>query len=143
MPDIYHTLSIAGSKERIFEAISTAEGLNSWWTLTAGGVPQAGAVYDFGFGPEYQWQAEVVRCESGAVLEWKMIKAADDWMGTHVGFQLKTVGDATQVDFYHTGWAEITNHYRVCSFWWCMYLRLLRRYIERGEVVPHHERNDA
>ena len=143
MPDIYHTLSIAGSKERIFEAIGTGEGLNSWWTLTARGVPRSGAIYDFGFGPDYQWQAEVIRCEPGVVLEWKMTQSAPDWMGTCVGFQLKAVGDATQVDFHHTGWLERSDHYRVSSFCWGMYLRLLRRYIERGEVVPYDKRSQA
>ena len=143
MPDIYHTLSIAGSKERIFEAVSTAEGLNSWWTRTAQGAPRPGAIYHFGFGPEHQWRAEVVRCEPGAALEWEMIQSAPDWVGTRVGFHLQKAENGTQVDFSHTGWREASNHYRVCSFWWGMYLRLLRRYVEQGEITPYHERSKA
>jgi hypothetical protein len=64
----------------------------------------------------------------------------DDWMGTRVGVSLKPTGSGTEVSFRHSGWAEVTPHFRTSSCCWAMYLRILRRHIEHGEVVPYEER---
>jgi hypothetical protein len=47
---------------------------------------------------------------------------------------------ATRVRFSHTGWAEEGEPFRISSYCWAMLLRLLKVYVERGEVMPHHER---
>lgn len=42
--------------------------------------------------------------------------------------------------FSHTGWAEDREHFRISSDCCAMLLRLLKVYVARGEVMPHHER---
>jgi hypothetical protein len=37
----------------------------------------------------------------------------------------------------------VSAHYRTSSFCWAMYLRLLKRYVEHGEVVPYEKRLDV
>ncbi|HMY76632.1 MAG TPA: SRPBCC domain-containing protein, partial [Blastocatellia bacterium] len=69
--------------------------------------------------------------------------AMDDWMNARVGFRLEERDGATQVRFHHTGWPEASEHYRISSFCWAMYLRLLKRYVEFGEVVPYDQRLDV
>ena len=49
----------------------------------------------------------------------------------------------TQVRFHHVGWPEPSEHYRISCFCWAMYLRLLKRYVEKGERVPYEARLDA
>ena len=34
-------------------------------------------------------------------------------------------------------------HYRTSAFCWAMYLRLLKKYVETGEVVPYERRLEA
>ena len=48
-----------------------------------------------------------------------------------------------QVRFYHTGWPTQNEHWRISCYCWAMYLRLLRRYLEKGETVPYEQRLDA
>ena len=43
--------------------------------------------------------------------------------------------------FSHTGWPSANEHFRVSSYCWAMYLRVLRRYLEHGEVVPYEQRD--
>jgi hypothetical protein len=61
--------------------------------------------------------------------------------GTRVSFDLQpTENDGTQVRFAHRGWPSESDHYRTSSFCWAMYLRLLGRAVEFGEVVPYDDR---
>ena len=137
MPDILYSFPIAAAAERVYAAVSTAEGLDAWWTLAAG---VDGGSYALGFGPEYEWRAEVVEREPFML---RMTGADDDWRGTVVGFRFSERDGVTWVEFSHTGWAEANAHYRVTAFCWAMYLRLLKRYCETGEVVGYAERLEA
>lgn len=97
-------------------------------------------MYEFRFGPEYQWRAVVVRRELDMAIEWELTMAMDDWMGTRFGFVLDACGDDTEVEFHHAGWAEATPHFRTTSYCWTMYLRLLKRFLEAGAVAPYVDR---
>jgi len=143
MPDIYHLFPVHAPVASVYDAVSTPAGLISWWAVTCSGVPVTDGVYEFGFGPEYQWKVRVTRCEKDAAIEWEFVTAMDDWMGTRVGFELRDAGEGTEVAFHHTGWAEATPHFRTSSFCWAMYLRLLKRFVEFGEVVTYEDRLES
>jgi len=143
MPDIRHEFPISAPPPRIFQAMVTPAGLDAWWTLTSAGDPAVGSVYSLGFGPGYDWEAVVRSVTPDAGLEWEFTKADADWTGTRVGFHLQAGGGLTRVEFHHTGWREDNAHYRVSSFCWAMYLRLLKRYVESGDRVPYTKRLDA
>jgi uncharacterized protein YndB with AHSA1/START domain len=144
MPDILQDFPIKAPRDQVFRAVSTPAGLDAWWTGRAAGEPVVGATYELGFGPEYDWRADLTRCASGREFELSLTTADADWTGTRVGFRLEDKGDAaTWVAFSHTGWPDANEHYRVSCHCWAMYLRLLRRYLERGEVVPYADRLDV
>jgi len=46
----------------------------------------------------------------------------------------------TEVSFYHVGWKENNEHYKISCYCWAMYLRILKRYIEFGEEVAYEKR---
>ena len=143
MADILHDFPIFAPPEQVFEAITSPEGLAMWWTERTAGEPTPGTTYELGFGPSYQWRAAVRKRIPPAEIEWEFTQADADWLGTRVGFRLVPKGNHTQVHFHHTGWPEVSAHYRTSSFCWAMYLRLLKRYVEHGEVVPYEERLDV
>lgn len=143
MADIFHDFPIQASAARVFEAIATPGGIDEWWSRTCRGRPELGASYELSFGPGFDWTARVTRCVPDSEFELQFVEADEDWMGARVGFQLREVDGSTQVSFYHKGWPEPNEHYRVSCFCWAMYLRLLKRYVERGERVPWDERLDA
>lgn len=140
MPDIFHDLPIRAPLDRVFRAVSAPEGLDAWWTLQCAGKPVEGVVYELGFGPEYDWRAEVTQCVPNREFEMRLIRADGDWLGTRVGFQLEDRNGKTWLQFSHTGWPSTNEHYRVSCNCWAMYLRILRRYLEFGEVVPYERR---
>lgn len=143
MPDIVHDLPVRAPLQRVFEAISTPDGLDRWWTKTCTGRPEPGADYELGFGPGYLWRARVTRCEPPSVFELELLSADADWTGTRVGFELERRGDSTWTRFRHSGWPAANEHYRISCNCWALYLRVLRRHLEHGETVPYEARLDV
>ncbi len=141
--DIFHTLPVRARPDRVFDAMTSDAGLARWWARAASGSPVVGAEYRLDFGPGYQWTALVRSVEAGRSLEWEMTDATDDWRGSRVGFELRPDGNRTWVNFHHTGWPGVTEHYRVSNCCWAAYLRILRRWLEHGEEVPYEDRLDA
>ena len=143
MPDIFHSFPINASAQRVFEAISTPAGLNSWWTNNCSATPSKNGQYKLGFGPGYDWSATASQWSPNSYFELTLTNADSDWLGTRVGFNLKENKDTTLVLFHHLGWPENNDHYQTSCFCWAMYLRLLKRYVEFGEVVPYDDRLDV
>lgn len=143
MADIVHHFLIKASPRQVFPAVSTAQGLDAWWTKQSTGKPGKGEEYELGFGPGYDWRAEVSQCVPDSEFELRLTSAHEDWQGTRVGFALEEEKGLTQVRFHHSGWPQDNEHYRVSCYCWAMYLRLLKRYVEQGEKVPYEDRLDA
>ena len=143
MPEIFHDLPIKAPLERVFRAVSTPQGLDTWWTKLSAGKPKEGAEYELSFGPEYDWRASVTRCVPNSEFELEMVRADGDWIGTRVGFRLEPRGAVTWVRFCHTGWPSPNEHFRISCNCWAMYLRVLRRSLEHGESVPYENRLDV
>jgi len=140
MPDIYHRFIINASAAEIFLSVSTSGGLDRWWTKTSEGNMHESPDFILGFGPGYDWRARVTRYVENREFELTMTKADSDWLNTQIGFILMEINGTTHVEFYHTGWPVLNDHYKISSYCWAMYLRILRRYIEFGELVPYEER---
>lgn len=140
MADIFHHFPIKASLDKVFLTLSTPAGLDSWWTKSSSGEPGQGAEYELGFGPGYEWRAVVSRCIPNAEFVLTLTSAEKDWQGTRVSFLLEEKDGLTQVSFHHTGWPEDNEHYRISCYCWAMYLRLMKRFVEYGEVVPYEDR---
>ena len=140
MADILLDLPVKAPLDRVFQAVSTPHGLDCWWTKRSTGKPVEGAEYEFWFGPQYHWRAKVTRCVPSSEFEIEILCADTDWNHTRVGFMLEERGAVTWVQFYNRDWPGINEHFRISSNCWAMYLRLLRRYLENGEVVPYENR---
>jgi uncharacterized protein YndB with AHSA1/START domain len=140
MADIFHYFLINASLEKVFESVSTPKGLDLWWSKSSTGKPAIEETYQLSFGPEYNWSAVVSKYVPTIEFELTIRDAHTDWTNTKVGFSLIDKNSITEVHFYHTGWKEDNEHYRISSYCWAMYLRILKRNLEFGEEVPYEER---
>lgn len=143
MADIFHYFPINAPRAKVFEGIATPKGLDTWWSKSAKGNPAIGEVYGLFFGVGYNWEAVVSKFVPANAFELTMTKADPDWMNSKVGFTLTDKNNVTEVHFYHTGWKEDNEHYRISNYCWAMYLRILKRFIEFGEEVPYEDRLNA
>ena len=138
--DIVHYFLVSGSIESVYAAISTSRGLAKWWTMGAKGHSELGGILELDFGPDFQWQAQVTQMVPPSEFEIVLIKADTDWVGSTVGFKLRSTENGTDVRFFHKGWKEANDHYYISCYCWAMYLRLMKRYVEYGEFVEYEER---
>ena len=143
MADIFHTLQVRATASNVFAAISTPAGLDAWWGDETTGEVITGGPFLFHFRPSHDWRAIVLRIQRDELFELEFVDADADWTGSKVSFRLKANGTVTTLEFSHTGWKEMNEHFRISSYCWAMYLRLLKRYVEFGEEVSYPERLQA
>ncbi|MEW5675297.1 SRPBCC domain-containing protein [Flavobacterium enshiense] len=142
MYTIYHDFTINVSKETIFEAISTPEGLNNWWTLRCSGAPALNEKYNLYFAEEYNWFAVISKFVANEAIEFKMTHAMAEWMPTSFGFKLEELKpNQTYVQFYHENWNEVSQEFRIASYCWANLLRQMKHYLEDGIITPFEQRN--
>ena len=141
MFDIHHNFIVHAGTEKVFEAFSAPEALDSWWTLQSSGTPEIGNLYAFYFGPGYDWSAEIIHMVPSQEVTWRMVKTMDDWKDTKVGFTLAEKEGSTHVHFFHLGWTEASEHFGVTNFCWGQLLNGLKNYVERGVLIPYSQRN--
>ena len=140
MSRILHDFNVNADPAKVYEVITTPAGLDEWWTSRASGKPVVGEEYQLWFGPEYDWRARVDEAVPASRFTLEMTAADNDWMGTRVGFTLEPAESGTTVRFSHTGWRAENEHFRISSYCWAMYLRIMRRFAEMGETVPYEDR---
>ena len=154
MPDIFHQFPVFAPARKVFDAVSTPEGLDAWWTLTSKGESVAGNIYELFFGEGYDWCGRVSTCVPGRIFALLIYDSMEDWENTIVRFELTEKISPATVDagegrvitdvlFSHIDWPVGNDHYRISSFCWAMYLRLMKKYVETGEVVEYSKRLDA
>jgi uncharacterized protein YndB with AHSA1/START domain len=118
MPDIFQDFLIHAPATKVFGAITTPRGLDTWWTKQSS---RQGEDYELGFGPGNDWQATVTRSVPDREFELRIRTDDQDWSGTRVGFALGERNGSTSVQFRHTGWPESNDCYRIsCYCWRCI-----------------------
>lgn len=142
MNAIFHDFYINAAKEKIFEAVSTPEGLNNWWPLRSSGKPGLNEEFNLYFAEEYNWFATVSKFTENEAIEFSMTEAMKEWRPTRFGFILEEEApNQTYVQFYHSDWEEITKEFRTASYCWADLLRQLKKYLEEGIITPFENRS--
>jgi uncharacterized protein YndB with AHSA1/START domain len=136
MPNIVHRIGIeSSSPEEVYPSIATREGLATWWTETVLGESRVGGVLQFRFpntGPDF----EVLELAPNERVRWKCVVGPDEWLDTHIEFDLSVVDGETVVLFKHSGWREENEFMHHCSTQWAYFLIGLKASLEGGQGTP-------
>ena len=135
-------VSVNAPPDRITEALSTAEGLASFWTADSHAEPQTGSVARLGFGgPELQLRVD--RLTTGHRIEWTCLNdfpmPPGHWAGTTVTWDLTPSGTGgVTVLLQHGNWpAPITQAgLAATAYTWALVLTALKGYAETGTPQP-------
>ena len=137
MPDILHRIGVEHtSPERVYDALTTLDGLAGWWTEDTTGQTELGSVIKFRFGPPGGFDMSVVKLDPGRLVRWEVVDGPSEWIGTHVQFDLRQDGDYTIVLFRHEGWREPVEFMHHCSTKWATFLMSLKQLLETGTGAP-------
>ena len=136
MVDILHRVGVISPIEKVYTALTSAEDLSGWWTRdTTGKGDAVGDVLKFRFSAG-GFDMKVVELEPGEKVLWEVVEGPEEWIGTHVVFDLKQAGEYTDVLFKHEGWREPVEFMHHCSTKWATYLMSLKSLIETGKGQP-------
>lgn len=136
MVDINHRVGIKSSPEHIYKALTTNEGLATWWTNDVSGAGETGSVIAFRFnggGPDFA----VMELIPNQTVRWRHSGTMPEaWMGTEICFQLQVEAEQTIIRFTHSGWAEANDFMAHCSTKWAVFLISLKEALETGKGRP-------
>ena len=133
MHSIKHLFHIDASKQRVFEAISTFNGLSNWWTSKTTGSDVLGGIIQFRFGEMGGPDMKVTEIKPNEKLSWECLESPHGWVGHTFTFMLDENDNKTRVRFSHSGWTEEDDFYAICTFTWGRYMESLRQYCQTGK----------
>lgn len=132
MNDIMHWISIDAPPERVFEAVTTAEGLSEWWTADVEATPHEGSVSVFGFNNRaVVFRMRVDELASPRRVRWTCVGDFLEWEGTRIEFHVRENDDGgASLTFTHSGWASTEGFFRQCNTDWGRLMYYLKDYVE-------------
>ncbi|MEV4234911.1 SRPBCC domain-containing protein [Nocardia sp. NPDC050408] len=136
MVDILHRVAIKASTAEVYTALTTVEGLAGWWaTNTKGKGNDIGGVLQFRFDAG-GFDMEVLELDPAKRVRWEAVEGPEEWVGTHVDWNLEQVDDYAVVLFKHEGWKEPVEFMHHCSTKWAVFLLSLKSLVETGKGAP-------
>jgi uncharacterized protein YndB with AHSA1/START domain len=139
MADILHRIGAQAPVADVYTALTTIEGLAGWWTEDTTGDPAPGGVIRFRFrgAPEPGgFDMQVLKAEPDQRVLWEVVAGPDEWIGTHVEFELAQDEEYAVVLFRHLGWSEPVEFMHHCSTKWATFLMSLKSLVETGAGAP-------
>jgi uncharacterized protein YndB with AHSA1/START domain len=138
MVDILHRFGVEASPHEVYEALTTIDGLASWWTRDTSGDPTMGGRLEFLFGERGTLVMEVVSTRPDENVTWRGVEGGpEEWVGTTITFDLKAQPDETVVLFTHGGWREPVEFMNHCSTKWASFLLGMKAGLEGGKALPY------
>jgi uncharacterized protein YndB with AHSA1/START domain len=135
MQDIMFLFKIHASAERVYQTITTADGIRQWWTRDAAIEPKVGASGEFGFnGKRFVAKVSVEELNPVTLVRWKVTNSA--WQGNNIEFNFNADGNDTTLFFAHRGFSDHQG-YASATWRWGFYLLSLKRYLETAKGTPN------
>jgi uncharacterized protein YndB with AHSA1/START domain len=135
MADILHRLAIKTTPEKVYEAVSTQDGIKSWWCKNTIAKPEPGFMNIFTFG-EFRNEMKVSELSPNKKVAWECINSIEEWIGTNISFELEEKNGKTVLRFTHGGWKAATDMFASCNYDWAVFLKSLKSFCETGKGEP-------
>lgn len=136
MVDILHRIgTTTATPEKLYDALTTVEGLAGWWTEQTTGDAGLGGKVEFRF-PDGAFEMEVEELRPRERVVWRVVGGPDEWVGTTIEWDLRQDGDWTVLLFAHRGWREPVEFMHHCSTKWATFLQSLKALVEGGDAAP-------
>jgi len=135
MADIKHRLTIKVAPEKVYQAVTTQEGIESWWCKNTTAQPETGFLNIFIFG-KFRNEMKVTELVPHKKVAWECINSIEEWIGTTISFDLEEKDGHTVLRFVHGGWRAVTDMFASCNYDWALFLKSLKSFCETGIGTP-------
>jgi len=135
MTAIRHNVTVKVEPEKVFNAITTQQGLERWWAKQTTARPEVGFVNVFTFG-KFRNEMKVSKLIPNKKVEWECINSIEEWIGTTISFDLEEKDGRTILRFSHSGWRAVTDTFAGCNYDWALFMKSLKSLCETGAGTP-------
>lgn len=153
MASIEQEIWIDAAPDRVFELLSTAEAISTWWDQQTKKETPDGVVFEHSPGPEHGVVQFLVLESAPHLIKWKCISShaenvpASEWIGTEIAFHIGNRGSSsvatekwaanipvqTVLTLKHSGWREGARYMAFCNFAWARVLtNLANKAVQNG-----------
>jgi uncharacterized protein YndB with AHSA1/START domain len=133
-----HKVTIDASKDKIFKAITTEQGLKGWYSPKVEGKTDKGGEVTLSFseheGP-FRWK--VAEAKPDSLVCWECVAGPGQATGTVATFRLSDKTDGrTVVELDHEGFKESDEKLKTCNTLWGGLIIHLKKYVETKKTEP-------
>lgn len=97
-------VTIQAKAERVYDVLTTADGLSRWWDAPIARDLAVGARADLPLGPHVTLHIRVDRLEQATLVAWTCVGGVPEWTASRLRFDLEQRDSATALQLTHTGW---------------------------------------
>jgi uncharacterized protein YndB with AHSA1/START domain len=139
MPDILHLVTIHASPNRLYRALTTAQGIRRWWTHDSDLGSKPGSTGEFRFHDRrFAIAVNVDELKRNAHVGWNNVTSTGgSFNGTTIEFDIRSDDEDTMLAFAHRGFKEAGDAYAGAALRWGYYLISLKQFLETGKGTPH------
>ena len=132
-----HRISIDAPKSRVYNALTTKNGLKGWFSPQIEGAFGEGETAIFKFSGEDPFHWKVVKLVSPTEVRWRCVQGPGDSAGTEVSFLLSDHKDGrTTIECDHNGFNEEDRALKSCNTLWGVLMDRLRKFSETDKPQP-------
>jgi len=135
---LVHQVNVKATPDAIYKAVSTAQGLQGFWTSESKAEPKVGSVATFGFGGPTQ-RMRIDELVPSKRVKWTGLADFPTWGGTTITWDLFPAENGeTSVTFRHADWAASVSQDDLGSinYNWGLIVERLKQYSETGKPNP-------
>lgn len=138
MADIVHKVTINAPAEKVFQSVSTVDGLKQWWTENIDGESKEQSRLTFKF-PNSGPVMEVLELFPNEFIKWKCVDSIEEWKDTILTFDIEEKDGNTELLFAQSGWADQNDFFAHCNMKWAIFMLSLKELCETGKGRPFPE----
>ena len=135
MGDVLFSFDVDTTLDMVRRALTTTEGIASFWTDRADVPAEVGETLTLGF-PDAPLPFDLLLAQSDdKVIIWRTLTFPPQWVGTDIRWELSAGDKTSTVSFRHGTFADETEEGQVAYVWGQVMVQL-KRYLETGAAAP-------
>ncbi|HXW39082.1 MAG TPA: SRPBCC domain-containing protein [Acidimicrobiales bacterium] len=139
MKVIHHVLDVDARPEKVWQAVTGADGLAGWWsTRLEADPPAVGGTVRFTFAGDFNPVMQIVEIDPPRRLRWRCVEGHANWKDNTFTFEMVPLDDnRCRLRFTQDYAVELSDDdYGVYNFNWGYYLESLRLLCVTGVGKP-------
>ena len=135
MGDVLFTFDVDAARVAVRRALTTSEGIASFWTDKAEVPSEVGEMLTLGF-PDAPALFDLVLTQADdEMISWSTATFPPQWVGTTIRWEISGGDEASTISFSHGAFSDETEEGRVAYVWGQVMVQL-KRYVETGVAGP-------